>query len=511
MSFDAAHLGTPADEMARRRALLNLDGYIRLRLVKSSRPFLAAFFGPAGTGKSTLINTLAGADVTAAGHLRPTTVHPTIWAHRDHAERGWSEFVARFRERVDGDGTVVISDDPIVRHLTIIDTPPLDVAAEDSGFAGDELTALVDVCVHVASPGRYADEASFDFLRMARALGKAVVLVLNRLPPDEDVAAELVRSYADCLDREGLAADPHGSQIVGIREGIIDPSRSGLEAEAADELRSELELVHLHLFRTEFAERAIVEAVGALAKDVSQVAEATADITAGIDELAWIVVSSYQRQQDLLEIALDEADLASVADRTDWAHASGELASIATHRAGVAAQDASHGWAGLPLGTELLAAGGPGLRRHGRKAGYEGHRLVEVWADEIGALLTSQSRRKRLSAAARDAAFMRTWRLVFNPDLAAPRLLRWRVPDIDAVVVWARQRLVQSFGRILDADAARFRHVLESHSAANSPVTLDRLVRRIETHASVGAVPGEVPADSIVPEHAGKRREVARA
>ena len=51
------------------------------RLRSIDAPLLAVVGGSTGAGKSTLINSLVGADVSPAGVLRPTTRGPVIVCH----------------------------------------------------------------------------------------------------------------------------------------------------------------------------------------------------------------------------------------------------------------------------------------------------------------------------------------------------------------------------------------------------------------------------------------------
>ena len=62
-----------------RRAISDqLDDYLLPRLRQVDAPLLAVVGGPTGAGKSTLVNSLVGAQVSAAGVLRPTTRAPVL-------------------------------------------------------------------------------------------------------------------------------------------------------------------------------------------------------------------------------------------------------------------------------------------------------------------------------------------------------------------------------------------------------------------------------------------------
>ena len=63
--------------------------YLIPRLRRLDAPLLAVLGGSTGSGKSTIVNTLAGAPVSPAGVLRPTTRAPVLVCHPD--DRAWFE------------------------------------------------------------------------------------------------------------------------------------------------------------------------------------------------------------------------------------------------------------------------------------------------------------------------------------------------------------------------------------------------------------------------------------
>src|SRR4051812_11822026 len=72
-------LSLPSAEPARQTAaavLAQLDDYLIPRLRALSGPTVAVVGGSTGAGKSTLVNSLVRAPVSAAGVLRPTTRAP---------------------------------------------------------------------------------------------------------------------------------------------------------------------------------------------------------------------------------------------------------------------------------------------------------------------------------------------------------------------------------------------------------------------------------------------------
>ena len=75
--------GVRAAERGRTELLRQLDDYILPRLASLDAPLLAVVGGSTGAGKSTLVNSLVRAVVSAPGVLRPTTRSPVLVHHPD--------------------------------------------------------------------------------------------------------------------------------------------------------------------------------------------------------------------------------------------------------------------------------------------------------------------------------------------------------------------------------------------------------------------------------------------
>jgi energy-coupling factor transporter ATP-binding protein EcfA2 len=84
-----------------------------------SRVLVVGVIGGTGTGKSTLVNALAGGEVTAAGDVaRPTTVNPIVVAARD-VDLSWLPLDAM-------QARLVRSDSPSVANIVLVDCPDPD-------------------------------------------------------------------------------------------------------------------------------------------------------------------------------------------------------------------------------------------------------------------------------------------------------------------------------------------------------------------------------------------------
>src|SRR5688572_24728740 len=62
-----------------------LDDYVMPRLATIDAPLLAVVGGSTGAGKSTLVNSLVGREVSAPGVIRPTTRAPVLVHHSSDA------------------------------------------------------------------------------------------------------------------------------------------------------------------------------------------------------------------------------------------------------------------------------------------------------------------------------------------------------------------------------------------------------------------------------------------
>src|SRR5215211_304251 len=73
-----ATTGSDAAARTARSVVDQVDDYLLPRLRDLDAPLLTVVGGSTGAGKSTLVNSLLGADVSQAGVLRPTTRGPVL-------------------------------------------------------------------------------------------------------------------------------------------------------------------------------------------------------------------------------------------------------------------------------------------------------------------------------------------------------------------------------------------------------------------------------------------------
>ncbi|MEV0265133.1 dynamin family protein [Streptomyces sp. NPDC050617] len=249
---DAARFPLPLPGAARARLsrvelLAQLDDYLVPRLRAPEAPLLAVVGGSTGAGKSTLVNSLVGRRVTAAGVLRPTTRTPVLVCHPDdhhwfaglrvlpQLSRVWmpaqdaagpyGRGEGRRREPEpydggdgdgDGDGAYeevgappalrIETDAALPRGLALLDAPDIDSLVARNRELAAELICAADIWVLVTTATRYADAVPWHLLRTAKEYDVTLVTVLDRVP--HQVAADVSRQYAAMLAAAGLGSVP---------------------------------------------------------------------------------------------------------------------------------------------------------------------------------------------------------------------------------------------------------------------------------------------------------------
>lgn len=175
---------------ARRRA-----GYLADTVV-------VALAGGTGSGKSSLLNALAGEEVSVAGAVRPTTADPVAWIPSNPEP-----------------ALVRLLDDLDVEHrvghgrpdrLAILDLPDTDSVVFEHRRTVDRLVPLVDVVVWVVDPEKYKDDRLHrELLQPLAAHGSRFVFALNQVDRVPEHALPT------------LQADLHAALV---EDGMVDPA-----------------------------------------------------------------------------------------------------------------------------------------------------------------------------------------------------------------------------------------------------------------------------------------------
>ncbi|MGW1774310.1 dynamin family protein [Streptomyces sp. NPDC002104] len=228
--------GAPRARQTRAELLAQLDDYLVPRLKAPEAPLLAVVGGSTGAGKSTLVNSLVGRQVSEAGVLRPTTRTPVLVCHPDDHHwfagvrvlpdlmRVWAPqddedtpSSSRRTPRRPGDRhghghpattreVRIETVSTLPRGLAILDAPDIDSLVVDNRTLAAQLICAADVWVMVTTASRYADAVPWHLLRTAKQYKATLVTVLDRVP--HQVLAEVSRQYGALLTRAGLGEVP---------------------------------------------------------------------------------------------------------------------------------------------------------------------------------------------------------------------------------------------------------------------------------------------------------------
>ena len=190
-----------------------LDDHLLPRLADLSAPAIVVVAGSTGAGKSTLVNSVLGTQVTQAGVLRPTTRRPVLAHHPDDAELLAHHPVL--------DAVEVVAHDDVPPGIALLDAPDIDSVLESNRDIAHRLLEAADLWLFVTTAARYGDALPWRILDDAMARGASIAMVLNRVPPD---ALHAVRG--DLLGRlraRDMATVPlFVVADVGPHEGLLE-------------------------------------------------------------------------------------------------------------------------------------------------------------------------------------------------------------------------------------------------------------------------------------------------
>ncbi len=212
--------GVEATRLDRDSLVRQIDDYLLPRLASLDAPLLAVVGGSTGAGKSTLVNSLLGEAVTAAGVLRPTTRAPVLVCAL--ADRHWFEGdrvlpgLARTTGAAGGAGSLQLLTSPrLPPGLALLDAPDVDSVVAENRALAVQLLAAADLWVFVTTAARYADAVPWEFLRDAHRRSAAIGVVLDRVP--EEAAVLVPGALAAMLSDQGLA----DARVFSIAESVL--------------------------------------------------------------------------------------------------------------------------------------------------------------------------------------------------------------------------------------------------------------------------------------------------
>lgn len=208
-------LPTP-EPLARAREVLTHAGR---RRELSAAHTVVALAGTTGSGKSSLLNALAGVDLATVGARRPTTSHPlgVVWPGAEvetDAVRPLLDWLEVDRRHEMGPGPGAWSEPGDVGGLVLLDLPDIDSVNPEHRRRAERLAKTVDALVWVLDPQKYADAVVHaDFLRPMARHAEVTVVLLNQI--DRLAEADRPAVLADLKNR--LADDGlRRAEVLGV-------------------------------------------------------------------------------------------------------------------------------------------------------------------------------------------------------------------------------------------------------------------------------------------------------
>lgn len=215
--------------------------------------------GGTGTGKSTLINRVIGADVSAASFRRTYTAGPIAVARQaaniPDAWLGLPQLTAapaQWPARGCADAlTVVEADRLATAHTVWVDTPDLDGDQPAHWAQADRAFRWAQAVVFVVTPEKYQMTELWPYYRLAQRYAVAALCVMNKCESEavvEDYRAQLAHraGWSDApmfvVPRDDAAYEPAPQASLAELVGAVDtlnvsnprPRQTGLANRAAD-------------------------------------------------------------------------------------------------------------------------------------------------------------------------------------------------------------------------------------------------------------------------------------
>jgi len=520
----------PEARRVRDELVAQIDDYLLPRLRRLDAPLLMVVGGSTGAGKSTLVNSLVGAEVSAAGVLRPTTRAPVLVCNpTDLAWFSDDRVLPQLSRTTGGDagprGLELVQTDVLPAGLALLDSPDIDSVAAENRALASQLLAAADFWLFVTTAARYADAVPWELLHAARERGTALALVLNRVP--SDATTEVSEHLARMLAERGLA----GTELLVVPETRLEagllpasalaPVRGWLDRLAADaEARSTL--IEQTLAGAIASVRARTETVAIAVEGQAEAVAALREATANAYDRAADEVEEALRSGSLLrgEVLARWYDVVGTGDimralesRVAWARdrvlslVTGKPAADTAVKEAVetgveavvhaaaerAAVRAAAAWRETVGGRALLASAPP-LDTASAELTPAAEREVREWQGDVFALVRDEGMSKRTTARLASlgvngagltvmiAVFVQTGGLTGAEIVVAggtsavgQKVLEAIFGDqaVRALAAKARENLVERVRRLLDAEAARFDSLLVPVAVA--PASPERL------------------------------------
>ncbi len=285
-----------------------LDDYVMPRLATIDAPLLAVVGGSTGAGKSTLVNSLVGRQVSAPGVIRPTTRAPVLVHHSSDARWFTDDRILPGLARStgaakDSRSLQLVVEDSIPPGLALLDAPDIDSVVVENRQLAAQLLAAADLWLFVTSAARYADAVPWGFLRAAADRSAAVAVVLDRVPPR--AMTEVPSHLGQLMSERGLADSP----LFAVPETTVD-SEGLLPASAVQPIRAWLAaLAADQASRAKVVRQTLDGAIAALAAKAPALARSIDEQLEAIEQLRAEADRSYAEAVRMVQVQTADGTL----------------------------------------------------------------------------------------------------------------------------------------------------------------------------------------------------------
>jgi GTP-binding protein EngB required for normal cell division len=204
--------------------------------------YVMALAGGTGVGKSSVLNALAGTEVSEVRAVRPTTDRPLAWAAAKRQKE-----VAPLLEWLKVD-RVVPHDGKRLADVVVLDLPDVDSVKMDHRATVDTLLPRIDTVTWIVDPEKYDDARMHTYWRTLAPHAERLRFVLNKADrlsePDRRLVADDLRArlIAAGIPRPVLhvVSATEGDGVDALRDSLADAAHakvivaSKLEADRAD-------------------------------------------------------------------------------------------------------------------------------------------------------------------------------------------------------------------------------------------------------------------------------------
>jgi GTP-binding protein EngB required for normal cell division len=231
IQIGAARAGTDGFDLGLLEAAEDLLARAGERLRLSAAHTVVALAGGTGSGKSSLFNALAGANLSLVGVTRPITIAPHACVWRTDGAGPLLDWLGVPRRYRYGRASALDSGEESLAGLVLLDLPDHDSVVTGSSAEVDRLVGLADLMIWVLDPQKYADGAVHRrYLAPLAGHSAVTAVVLNQVDQltgqeAEECVVDLRRllDSADFRDPRVLVTSARsGVGLDDLRKVLID-------------------------------------------------------------------------------------------------------------------------------------------------------------------------------------------------------------------------------------------------------------------------------------------------